>query len=195
MSWFHSSIEAVDARNHASPAEIVACFQNQSNVLGRLAFLITGDQATADQVVVQTCELTLQGNSPFRDWLLEWAKAATIASAISHGTDAIRSCEPAHKDLRCPHVEHLWRGDSEERALSLDLILRTDAQTLIAELDPLCRAVLVLRAAIRSSIQDCALRLNVSRAAVLGANCRALTWLQERHVNAVEENHHASQAV
>jgi hypothetical protein len=23
MSWFHSSIEAVDARNHASPAEIV----------------------------------------------------------------------------------------------------------------------------------------------------------------------------
>ena len=56
MSWFHSSIEAVDARNHASPAEIVACFQNQSNVLGRLAFLITGDQATADQIVVQTCE-------------------------------------------------------------------------------------------------------------------------------------------
>jgi DNA-directed RNA polymerase specialized sigma24 family protein len=195
MSWFHSSIEAVDARNHASPAEIVACFQNQSNVLGRLAFLITGDQATADQAVVQTCELTLQGNSPFRDWLLEWAKTATIASAISHGTEAIRSCEPVYKGLRCPHVEHLWQGDSEERALSLDLLLRTDAQTLIAELDPLCRAVLVLRAAIRSSIQDCALRLNVSRAAVLGANCHALTWLQERHVDAVEENHDASRAV
>jgi hypothetical protein len=195
MSWFHLSTAAIDARNYASPAEIVACFQGQRNVLGRLAFLITGDQTTADQAVDQACEMTLQGNSPFRDWLFEWAKAATIASAISHGTEAIRICEAAYKDRRCPHVEHLSRGDAEERSASLDLILGTDAQTLIAELDPLCRAVLVLRVAIRSSIQDCAFRLNVSRAAVLTANCHALTWLQERHAEAVEENRDASHAV
>ena len=195
MSWFHSSTAAVDARNYASPAEIVACFQDQRNVLGRLAFLITGDQATAEQAVVQACEMTLQGNSPFRDWLFEWAKAATIANAISHGTEAIRICEAAYKDRRCPHVEHLSQGDAEERAASLDLILGADAQTLIAELDPLCRAVLVLRVAIRSSIQDCALRLNVSRAAVLAANCHVLTWLHERHVKPVEENRDASHAV
>jgi DNA-directed RNA polymerase specialized sigma24 family protein len=195
MSWFHSSTAAFDTRNYASPAEIVACFQDQRNVLGRLAFLITGDQATADQAVVQACEITLQGNSPFRDWLFEWAKAATIASAISHGTEAIRICEAAYKDQRCPHVEHLSPGDDEERAASLDLILGADAQTLIAELDSLCRAVLVLRVAIRSSIQDCALRLNVSRSAVLAANCHVLTWLHERHVKALEENRDASHAV
>jgi hypothetical protein len=79
MSWFHSSTAAVDARDYASPAEIVACFQDQRNVLGGLALLVTGDQAMADQAVVQACEITLQGNSPFRDWLLEWAKGATIA--------------------------------------------------------------------------------------------------------------------
>ena len=195
MSWFHSSTAAFDTRNYASPAEIVACFQDQRNVLGRLAFLITGDHATADQAVVQACEITLQGNCPFRDWLLEWAKAATIASAISHGTEAIRICEAAYKDQRCPHVEHLSPGDDEERAASLDLILGADAQTLIAELDSLCRAVLVLRVAIRSSIQDCALRLNVSRAAVLAANCHAMTWLHDGHARLVEENHDASQAV
>ena len=195
MSWFHSSTATVDARNHASPAEIVACFQDQRNVLGRLAFLITGDHATADQAVVQACEITLQGNSPFRDWLLEWAKAATIASAISHGTEAIRICEAAYKDRRCPHVEHLSQGDAEERAASLDLILGADTRTLLTELDPLCRAVLVLRVAIRSSIQDCALRLNVSRAAVLAANCHAMTWLHDGHARLVEENHDASQAV
>jgi len=187
MSWFHSSTAPVDTRNHASPAEVIACFQDQRDVLGRLAFLITGDHATADQAVVQACEITLQGNSPFRDWLLEWAKAATIASAISHGTKAIRICEAAYGDRRCPHVEHLSQGDAEERAASLDLILGADTQTLLTELDPLCRAVLVLRVAIRSSIQDCALRLNVSRAAVLGANCGAMTWLQKRQVNPVEE--------
>ena len=195
MSWFHSSAATLDTRNHASPAEIVACFQDQRNVLGRLAFLITGDQATADQAVVQACEITLQGNSPFRDWLLEWAKAATIASAISQGKGAIRICEAAYKDHKCPHVEHLSPGDAEERAASLDLILEADAQTLIAELDSLCRAVLVLRVAIRSSILDCALRLNVSRAAVLAANCHVLTWLRERPVNTAEENRDASHAV
>jgi DNA-directed RNA polymerase specialized sigma24 family protein len=173
----------------------VACFQDQRNVLGGLAFLITGDQATAEQAVVQACEMTLQGNSPFRDWLFEWAKAATIANAISHGTEATRIYEVAYKDRRCPHVEHLSQGDAEERAASLDLILGADAQKLIAELDPLCRAVLVLRVAIRSSIQDCALRLNVSHAAVLGANCHAMTWLHEGHVKAVEENRDASHAV
>ena len=157
--------------------------------------MITGDHLTADQAVVQACEITLQGNSPFRDWLLEWAKAATITSAISHGTKAIRTCEAAHNDRRCPHVEHLSQGDAEERAASLDLILGAAPQTLLTELDPLCRAVLVLRVAIRSSIQDCALRLNVSRAAVLGANCDAMTWLQKRQVNPVEVNHYASHAV
>ena len=65
MSWFHSITEAVDARNYASPAEIVACFQDQRNVLGRLAFLITGGHVTAEQAVVQACGMTLQGNSPF----------------------------------------------------------------------------------------------------------------------------------
>jgi DNA-directed RNA polymerase specialized sigma24 family protein len=195
MSWFHTSTAAVDARNYASAAEIVACFQGQRNVLGKLAFLITGDQTTADQAIDQACEMTLHGNSPFRDWLFEWAKTATIASAISHGTEAIHICETAYKDRRCPHVEHLSQGCAEERAAGLDLILGTDAQTLIAELDPLCRAVLVLSVAIRSSIQDCALRLNVSRAAVLGANCHAMTWLHDGHVKAAEENHDASHAV
>jgi DNA-directed RNA polymerase specialized sigma24 family protein len=195
MSWFYSSTAAVDARNHASPAEIAACFQDQRNVLRRLAFLITGDQATADQAVVQACEITFQGNSPFRNWLLEWAKAATISSAISRGTEEIRICEAAYKDRRCPHVEHLSQGDAEDRAPSLDLILGTDPQTVIAELDPLCRAVLVLRVAIRSSIQDCALRLNVSRAAVLGANCHAMTWLHDGHMKPLEENHDALHAV
>jgi DNA-directed RNA polymerase specialized sigma24 family protein len=195
MSWFHSSTAPVDARNHASPAEVVACFQDQRNVLGRLAFLITGDHTTADQAVVQACELTLQGNSPFRDWLFEWAKAATIASAISHGAKAIRICEATYKDRRCQHLEHLSQGDAEERAATLDLILGADTKKLLTELDSLCRAVLILRVAIRSSIQDCALRLNVSRTTVLGANCHAMAWLQERQVKPVEETYDPSHAV
>jgi len=177
MSWFHSSTAPVNARNHASPAEVVACFQDQRIVLARLAFLITGDHATADQAVVQACETTLRGNSPFRNWLLEWAKSATIAAAISLPGKATRMYEAMYEDRRCPHVEHLCQFDDERRVAGLVLILQMNAQRIIAELDPLCRAILVLRLAVRSSIQDCSLRLNLSRAAVLAANCHAMTWL------------------
>ena len=189
MSWFHPSTMALDARNHASAAEIVACFRDQELLLNRLAFLITADRATAEEAVALACEITLQGNSPFRDWLLEWAKSATIAAAISLRGEAIRLYEATYKDRRCPHVEHLCQLDHEGRAASLALIVQMDAQKIIAELDPLCRAILVLRIAIRSSIQDCSLRLNVSRSAVLAANCLAMTWLDYRHIKALDGDH------
>jgi len=176
MSWFHASMPGADTRNHASVAEVVTCFQDERSLLSRLAFLIAGDQATADQSVVNACEMTLQGNSPFRDWLLEWAKAATIASAISRRAEAIRACEATYKNERSSCVEHLPESN-EDRAASLKLILQAEPGRMIAELDPLCRAVLVLRVAIRSSIQDCVLRLNVCRGAVLAAASRAMRWL------------------
>ena len=177
MSWFHGSTKFAAAPHHASAVEIVACFRNQKSFLERLAFLITGDQTTAEQSVSDACEITLQGNSPFSDWLFEWAKAATVSAAISLRGGEIRTCEAMYIDQRCPHVEHLCQLDDEPRAASLAFILGMDAQKVIAELDPLSRAILVLRTAIRCSIQDCSLRLNVSRAAVVAANCHAMTWL------------------
>ena len=195
MSWFHASTTAAYARNHASAAEIVACFRDPGDVLDRLAFLITADEAIAEQAVAQACDITLQGNTPFRDWLLEWAKAATIAAAISLQGDAIRRCEATYEDRRCVHVEHLCQFDDEWRAASLSLILQMDVQNIVAELDPLCRAILVLRLAIRSSIQDCSLRLNVSRTAVLAANCHAMTWLDHCQVEPLEDDHNVSHAL
>ena len=175
MSWFHGSTKFAAAPHHASAAEIVASFTNQKHFLERLAFLITGDRATAEQSVSDAREITLHGNSPFSDWLLEWAKAATISAAISLRGSEIRTWEAMYTNQRCPHLEHLGQLDDESRATRLAFILGIDAQTLIAELDPLSRAILVLRNAIRCSIQDCSLRLNVSRPAVISANCRAMT--------------------
>jgi hypothetical protein len=189
MSWFHASATAADARSHASATEIVACFRDQGHLLDRLAFLITADQTTAERAASQACEITLQGNSPFRNWLFEWAKAATITRAISLVGEAIRACEAMYKDRRCPHVEHLCQFEDERRAASLALLVEMDAQKIVAELDPLCRALLLLRVAIRSSIQDCSLRLNVSRTAVLGANCHAMTWLERSQLEPEEDDH------
>lgn len=188
MSWFHGSTKFAAAPHHASAAEIVACFGNQKHFLERLAFLITGDQTTAEQSVSDACQITLQGNSPFSDWLLEWAKAATVSAAISLRGGEIRTWEAMYTDQRCPHVEHLCQLDDDPRAARVDFILGMDAQKLIAELDPLSRAILILRNAIRCSIQDCSLRLNVSRAAVIAANCRAMTWLDHRFCRQGEDD-------
>src|SRR5271157_1460790 len=122
-SWSHASMKAANDRTYASAAEIVACFQNEGSLLGKLAFLITGDQATADQSVVNAREITLHGNSPFREWLLEWAKIATITSAIAQRPEAIRVCEALYKARPCTHVGHLWQDDAEERESTLSLMI------------------------------------------------------------------------
>ncbi len=187
MSRFQSDLMSMDDQNHASVAEVAACFQDEGSVLNKLALLISGDQATANQSVANACELTLHGHSPFRDWLLEWAKAATISNAISRSAAAIRRCERAYEGRHCTHVEHLSQGDAEERKSKLEVILQADPFVVIAQLDPLSRAMLVLRVAIRSSIQDCVVRLNVSRCAVLAANCKAMTWLHDLQLSLLEK--------
>ncbi len=180
MSWFHNiSDEADRRRERASVSEILTCFRSERSLLFRLAFLITGDEASAEECVMSARETTLQGHNPFRDWLAEWAKTATITSAISRSLGAIRACEGTYKDQEPTNADRLLSGDSHDRKRDLDVLLESDPGVLIAELDRLSRAVLVLRVAIRSSVQNCALRLNVSRRAVLAANSRAMTWLHD----------------
>lgn len=179
MSWFHARTNGAESRDHASVSEVLACFRDERDLLFRLALLIVGDATTAEQCVVNACETTVQGRSPFRDWLTEWAKSATIMSAISKAANTIRCCEPAYANLYCMHSEHLSQRSNAECERDMSFVFGIDPSTIIAELDPLARAVLVLRTAIRASIQDCALRLNVSRSTVLAANCRAMTWLHD----------------
>jgi hypothetical protein len=194
MSWFHPNLEAMDHRAAASSPEIVECFRKERSSLIRLALLITGDEAVADQCVVNACEVTLQGHSPFRDWLLEWAKAATINTAIRRQLEAIRAGEAMYKNQGCTHAEHLVQGTAEERQSDLTLVLDSNPSIILGELDPVSRAILVLRLAIRSSIQDCVFRLNLSRSAVLGANCRAMTWLHELRIAQYDRSADASRA-
>src|SRR5271166_801000 len=137
MSWFHSELMNVETRNHASVAEVVECFHDEASLLNRIALLITGDQVTADESVINACEMTLHGNRPFRDWLLEWAKAATISNAISRCAGEIRRCEASYGGRYCRHSEHLSQGDAEERRVYLNILLQADPSRIIAELDPL----------------------------------------------------------
>src|SRR5512138_1089055 len=113
MSWFQTSIKPQENRSRASVAEVVECFQHRRPFLTQLALLITGDLKSAEQSVVNACEMTVKGHCPFRDWLLEWAKAATITDAISECAESIRACEAAYRGQSCSHVEHMSLTGSE----------------------------------------------------------------------------------
>ncbi len=185
MSWFHAYDNAA-SHGHASHSEVLACFRREKDVLFRLAFLITGDHAAAEQSLQKACELTVKGHAPFREWLSQWARVATITTAISHSMAAIGECEATYKDQRCTHAEHCSQSDDAERELKLKAVVTSDPEVVISQLDALSRAVLVLRVATGSSIQDCVLRVNVSRPAVLAANCAAMTWLDDIQVKPMD---------
>ena len=187
MSLRSVGITSAPSSVYASMSDIVRCFEDQKPLLTKLALLITGDEFVAARCVENARESTLRSHSPFRDWIVEWAKTATIQNALVRSARLIRSFEGVHKNQPCDHLEHL--ADDPERDFNGDLqnVLRADAHVVIANLDPLSRAVLVLRLALRSSIRECAFRLNVSPLAVLGANCRAMEWLASSCTTGAEE--------
>jgi len=174
MSWF--PVVKLKSAAQASASDIRSCFHNEKETLFRLAFLITGDEAQAEASVINGYELTLQGKTPFRDWLFEWAKSVTVRSAIRTRLDEIRRCESGYKDSYYEDPEYLsQQADQQPMAES---IWRLDPSLVVSELDPFARSVLVLQGALHASVRDCAVQLNVFRESVVAAQCRIRNWLQ-----------------
>lgn len=179
MSWLRKT-EKLTGSETATTSEVLACFHGERALLFRFALLITADEAAAERCLIEARETTIKGHGPFRDWLTEWAKVATVTNAIQHCITAIRGCEALYDNQQCTHIGHLTHAEDSNREPQLAAILETDPEIVIDALDPLSRAVLVLKVAMRCSVKECALRLNVPRAAVTAAYCRAMTWVSDQ---------------
>jgi len=177
MSWFPVVKLKNVARTQASASDVTSCFRNEKETLFRLAFLITGDEAQGEASVINAYELTLQGKTPFLDWLFEWAKSATVRSAVRTRLDEIRRCESAYKDSYCDDPEYLSQQTDQRRMA--ESIWRLDPGLVVSELDPFARSILVLRGVVHASARDCAVQLNVSHESVLAAQCRMTAWLRQ----------------
>src|SRR4051794_41103983 len=77
--------------NLASLGEIENAFDTESELLHRIAWLITGDQGLATKCVADARTLSREKAGLFSDWLTQWARAATIHRAIEFGCDQITS--------------------------------------------------------------------------------------------------------
>jgi len=174
MEWFHSNEREQPERPKgglASSHEIQSAFAEQRDYLYWIALLITGDDALANLAVVNASALSANYSSVFRDWLIGWAKYATVRAAAREVRDLISASAGHYVDSSSEHC-----GDdvlSDDQIMSLR---NADPREIIAALDPLARCALVLRGIQHASLADCALLLDVPRGIVAGAYSQALRW-------------------
>jgi len=176
MFWFKENnvrkISPGDPR-FASVAEVRETFESLNDELLWIAEVITGDSCLAVDCVINATKISESHSTIFRDWLAQWARNATIRVSLGHvRARIVRAVEETYQHVHCTHREHEVFSSSETAALQ-----RWPAMTLAAQMDPLARAVLILRGVKHAAIQDCALNLGVPRAAVLAAYCAAVGWL------------------
>jgi len=146
-------------------------FNQYREELEWLANFLTGDEKVAAACVVDACALAESENPGFQAWLLEWARLATIRSAVQIQQRRIAQLSSAYMQRRCIHRGHA--------ALSSDWteILVEETKVLIAKLDVLCRCALVICGLEKRSAHEAALLLGVDPISVEGAYCAAIKFL------------------
>ena len=163
-------------RSQAHATHIGSYCSNEGNILFRLAYLITADEVQAEDSVIAAYDLAGQGKTPFRD-RLEWAECATVRSAIQARLADIRECEDRYNGSDYKRSTHRPQVMKPDLPAMTESILHLDPEMVIAELDSLARAILVLRGVLSASVRDCSIQLNVSSESVLAAQRRITTWL------------------
>lgn len=181
MSCIHPANLNRAAVSCVSSLEILERFRDEHEVLSALALLITGNLRDAEGAVNQARGLMTNWVMPFPPpgQLTKWVRWVTIKAAVADSLDEIRRYEPRYMNRTCMHAEHLLNGNSKLQQFH-DFLLHLNPAIVIAELDPLARAVAVLRSTSRASFLDCTLPLKLSADTVLAANCQAMSWIVKK---------------
>ena len=163
----------------ASNQEIKSVFAEQRDYLYWISLVITGDDAIAEQAMLNANELSASWSGVFRDWLIEWANHVTVRAAVRAVHDLISESAKRYAGSSRETSD----SDVPSDVLSGDQIAslhQVDPRDIVAALDPLARSALVLRGMQHASIADCALLLDVPLQIVAGAYRQALRWNSER---------------
>ena len=162
-----------------SSQEIKSVLAEQRDYLYWTSLVITGDDATAKQAMVNASDLSASWSGVFRDWVIGWASHVTVRAAVRAVHDLISASAKRYSGSSCEASD----DDVLSEVLSNDQIVslrRVDPRDIVAALDPLARSALVLRGIQHASIADCVLLLDVPRHIVADAYCQALRWNRER---------------
>ena len=162
-----------------SSQEIKSVFAEQRDYLYWTSLVITGDDAIAEQAMVNASDLSAHWSGVFRDWVIGWANHVTVRAAVRavHNLISASAKRYAGSSREASDDEVLSVVLSDDQIASLR---RVDPRDIVAALDPLARSALVLRGIQHASIADCVLLLDVPRQIVAAAYRHALRWNSER---------------
>jgi DNA-directed RNA polymerase specialized sigma24 family protein len=169
--------------NLASNHEIKSVFAEQRDYLYWTSLVITGDDAIAEQAMVNASDLSAHWSGVFRDWVIGWANHVTVRAAVRAVHDLISVSAKRYAGSSPEASDDDVLSDVRSEVLADDQIAslrQVDPRDIVAALDPLARAALVLRGIQHASIADCALLLDVPRQIVAAAYRHALRWNSER---------------
>jgi DNA-directed RNA polymerase specialized sigma24 family protein len=152
---------------YASSEDFRQVFDEHTNSLYLLAFLLTADQKKAEQCFVSGLEDAVEGSPVFKEWAHSWARRAVILNAVR-----VLSPRPADGNDRGRSSSD--PADSNGKALS-------DGQqaeiAAILELKPFERFAYVITVLERYSDQECSVLLGCTRRDVLAARTHVLQQL------------------
>jgi DNA-directed RNA polymerase specialized sigma24 family protein len=164
----------------ASYDEVRKVFREFRGELEWLAYFITGDEDVAAACVVEGSRLSQCHDQVFQEWLLHWARYATMRSAIHALQSRILRLSHCYAQAACVHGRH--------EPLSADLLelFVEESDILVSRLDVISRAALVICGIEKHSIREAALFLGVSSACMRAAYCAGLQSLDVLQLETVE---------
>lgn len=160
MFGLQSKVEARErALEYATRNDFEMIFNGDMNVLHTLAFLLTADEAKAEQCFVAGLEESIQGNPVFRQWARSWSKRVIITHAIKMMAPAPGQAKPVCESLPAR------RADSDRDAFLFPIL----------QLPPFERFVFVISVLEGHSVSDCASLLGCTLTELNRARSQALT--------------------
>jgi len=104
MKCPHSTERERQERPHdslASSHEIKSVFAEQRDYLHWISLVITGNDAIAEQAMLNANDLSASWSGVFRDWLIEWANHITVRASVRAVHDLISASAKRYSGSSC----------------------------------------------------------------------------------------------
>jgi DNA-directed RNA polymerase specialized sigma24 family protein len=157
-----------EAKHRTSPAPYASrddfrrVFQEETDSLYRLAFLLTADHEKAQQCFVSGLEDSVKGSPVFKGWAHSWARRTIIQNAV-------RAINPRPTEERA-HSSFDGGGTT--------LAVEQAETATVLQLEPFERFAYVMAVLERYSDLDCSVLLGCTRRDVVAARIRALEQVE-----------------
>lgn len=153
------------ATEYASCKDFQRIFSEDMVGLHRLAFLLTADEAMAEQCFVAGLEDSIHGNPVFRQWARAWSKRAIIQNAIK----TMAPAPPQHRPAPEKAATSSQNGSDPENVAAI-----------VAGWEPFERFVFVMAVLEGYSPRECSALLGCPVQDVIEAKSLALQRLADR---------------